>query len=127
MSDARPTILLCEDHVQIRKLVKMMLRPFPVDIVEAGSATEAVAVFEQHQPALAFLDRMLPDGDGLDVCRAIKAQRPGTYVVMLSARGQNSDREMAAAAGADGYVVKPFEEKELHAAVTAALPGLGAA
>ena len=126
MSD-RPKILVCEDHVQIRRLVKMMLRPFPVDIVEAGSAAEAVAAFDQHQPAMAFLDRMLPDGDGLEVCRAIKSRRPETHVVMLSARGQTTDREMAAEAGADGYVVKPFEEKELHAAVRVALPGLGAA
>lgn len=123
----RPKILVCEDHVQIRRLVKMMLRPFPVDIVEAGSAAEAIAAFEQHQPVMAFLDRMLPDGDGLDVCRAIKAHRPETHVVMLSARGQASDREMAAEAGANGYVVKPFEEKELHAAVRAALPDSGVA
>jgi DNA-binding response OmpR family regulator len=84
-------------------------------VVEAGTASEAVAKAREQRPDLVLLDVALPDHDGFWVCRQIKGDMAtaSTPVVMLTAMGLPSDRERAAEAGADGYIVKPFSPRAL--------------
>lgn len=84
-------------------------------VVEAGNATEAVAQAHSHMPDLVLLDVALPDHDGFWVCRQLKSDvaTAGITVIMLTAMGLASDREQALAAGADGYIVKPFSPRAL--------------
>jgi CheY-like chemotaxis protein len=93
-------------------------------VVEAGTATEAVAQAREQHPNLVLLDVALPDHDGFWVCRTLKTG-PGTShipVVMLTAMSLPSDREQALAAGADGYIVKPFSPRALLEELERRLP-----
>lgn len=119
-----PTILIVEDHTQIRRMVRMMLGIYPLRVIEAANGLEALAAHNRYRPELVFLDLMLPDAEGADLCRKMKTVHPETRVVILSARGQPADRQRAHDGGADGYVVKPFEETELYAQVEQAFPGI---
>jgi len=122
-----PRVLVAEDDPDIGAPLVRALQREGYEVAHVVDGASALAGALGGSADLLVLDLGLPGMDGLDVCRAIKSRRPETHVVMLSARGQTTDREMAAEAGADGYVVKPVEEKELHAAVRAGLPDLGAA
>lgn len=93
-------------------------------IIEAGNATDALALAENQRPDLVLLDVALPDHDGFWVCRQLKAN-PDTehvLVIMLTAMGLPSDREAALQAGADGYVVKPFSPRALLQELDQRLP-----
>ena len=84
-------------------------------MVEARDGVEAVDVARREQPDLVFLDVMMPRRSGFEVCRVIKQELGlvGTYVVLLTAKGQAYDREQGMAAGADLYMTKPFDPDEL--------------
>jgi DNA-binding response OmpR family regulator len=86
-----------------------------VELLTAGDGEEALAVVEHHHPALVFLDVMMPKRNGFEVCRTIKQDlgMNGTYVVMLTAKGQAYDRQQGEEAGADLYMTKPFDPDEL--------------
>jgi len=108
-------ILIVEDHADIRRLIRMSLEFESYEVHEAATAHEALAAVDRLAPDLVLLDVMMPgDLDGLDACRRIKAM-PGSHsrVVMLSARGMDTDRERGFAAGADAYLVKPFSPLQL--------------
>lgn len=122
MTENRPVLLLVEDQVPIRRLVRLLLAKYPIEIVEAGTVADAAARFAETRPRMVFLDVMLPDGDGVSLCRRFKSENAGVYVVMLSARGQQSDRERGYEAGCDSYVVKPFEAKDLIVELRKGLP-----
>jgi len=81
----------------------------------ATNGEEAVSVVENHHPDLIFLDVTMPRLDGFEVCRRVKQEMDltGTYVVLLTAKGQAYDREQGLAAGADLYMTKPFDPDEL--------------
>jgi CheY-like chemotaxis protein len=95
-----------------------------VELLEAGTGTEAVAIARARRPPLVLLDVGLPEMDGWEVCQELKADPAtrGARIVMLTARATAADRERAAEAGADGYLTKPFSPAELLAAVTTWLP-----
>jgi len=122
-------VLLVEDHEHIRKLVNASLKPLRVAIDEAGSGDAARVLLHAHPDAytLVILDIMLPGGtSGLELCREIIARRNTAghawpYVIVLSARAQQSDRQMAADSGADRFMSKPFSPLELLATVRAQL------
>jgi two-component system, OmpR family, alkaline phosphatase synthesis response regulator PhoP len=112
------TVLIVDDEQHIRLLIEQTLEELEddgVDLLTAANGEEALSVVEHHHPALVFLDVMLPRRDGFDVCRTIKHDMglSGTYVVMLTAKGQAYDREQGLAAGADLYMTKPFDPDEL--------------
>jgi two-component system, OmpR family, response regulator RegX3 len=86
----------------------------------AGTAAEGLELFERRSPALVLLDVMLPDGDGRDVLRRIR-ETSRTPVVMLTARGEETDRVLGLELGADDYVTKPFSAAELAARIRAVL------
>jgi two-component system, OmpR family, alkaline phosphatase synthesis response regulator PhoP len=112
------TVLIVDDEQHIRLLIEQALEELEddgVDILTAGDGEEALTVVEHHHPKLVFLDVMLPKRDGFDVCRTIKHDLglTGTYVVMLTAKGQAYDREQGLGAGADLYMTKPFDPDAL--------------
>ena len=114
------TILLIEDEADIASLVQAYLERDGFRVVWATRGTEGLQALEQHDIRLAILDLQLPDADGFDVCRAIRAcsRLP---VVMLTARDEEIDRVTGLELGADDYVTKPFSPRELVARVHAVL------
>lgn len=104
-------ILIVEDHADIRKLLRMTLEFEDCEILEAADGDSGLLIALLEAPDVVLLDVMMPGVmNGLDVCRAIKREPllKNTRVVMLTARGQSSDRVAGLAAGADDYMVKPF-------------------
>ncbi len=116
-----PTVLIVDDEQHIRLLIEQTLEELEdegVQLLTAADGEEALSVVEIHRPELVFLDVMMPKKNGFEVCAAIKHD-PGlaaTNVVLLTAKGQAVDREAGIAAGADGYITKPFDPDELLAA-----------
>jgi two-component system response regulator RegX3 len=88
--------------------------------VIAGTAAEALELADSQPPHLVLLDLMLPDGSGLDVCRELRS-RSSVPIIMLTARGEETDRVVGLEVGADDYVVKPFSARELIARIRAVL------
>jgi DNA-binding response OmpR family regulator len=109
-------ILIVDDEEKVRKLVEVTLSVGKLEILHAGSGNEALKIARQTKPDLILLDIMMPGKlDGFDVCRLLKKD-PDTkdiYVIMLTAKGQQADKERGFAMGADDYFVKPFSPMEL--------------
>lgn len=118
---SRPArILLVDDEAAIRRSVTPLLRARGYDVEAAASGAEAIATFSSWTPDVVVLDLGLPDIDGVEVCRRIRAQSE-TPVIVLSARGGEPDKVSALDAGADDYVTKPFGSEELLARIRVAL------
>jgi DNA-binding response OmpR family regulator len=113
-------ILVIEDDRSIREQTAVLLRDEGYDVDEAWSGDEGLVRFERHAPDCVLLDVMLPDQHGFDVCRRIRA-RSDVPIVMVTARADPFDVVAGLEAGADDYVVKPFEPKELIARIRAML------
>jgi two-component system, OmpR family, alkaline phosphatase synthesis response regulator PhoP len=121
-----PTVLIVDDEQHIRLLIEQALEELEDDGVEFLTAPDgevALDVVANQKPQLVFLDVMMPKRNGFDVCRTIKQELglSGTYVVMLTAKGQAYDRQQGLEAGADEYVTKPFDPDELLATARRAL------
>jgi two-component system, OmpR family, alkaline phosphatase synthesis response regulator PhoP len=113
-------ILIVEDEMKIASLVRDYLEHAGFEVTVTGDGDAAVAAARGHHPDLVVLDLGLPRRDGLDVARELR--RTSTVpIVMLTARGEESDRIVGLELGADDYVVKPFSPKELVARVRAVL------
>jgi DNA-binding response OmpR family regulator len=110
-------ILIVDDHADIRRLIRMTLEFEDYDIREAADGEAALRMAREQLPDLVLLDVMMPGAvNGLEVCRRLRADVPAGQaprVIMLSARGQASDREAGLQAGADVYLVKPFSPLQL--------------
>lgn len=109
-------VLITDDQADIRKLVRMTLDIGDFEVHEATTGAGALEAMQQVRPEVVLLDIMMPgEIDGLEVCRRIKSDpvRAGTAVIMLTARGQQSDIDAGKDAGADAYLVKPFSPLEL--------------
>lgn len=119
-----PEILLIDDDRRLADMVGHYLGQAGFAVQHQGTAREGLAALGQQVPGLVLLDLMLPDGDGLDVCRQIR-QMTGVAatvpVLMLTARGETTDRIVGLEIGADDYLPKPFEPRELLARVRALL------
>ncbi|MBW1768634.1 MAG: response regulator [Deltaproteobacteria bacterium] len=110
------TILIVDDQKEVRELVEVTLRSDGYRILEAKSGEEAIAMVRADQPDLILMDVMMPGGiDGLEATRTLK-NNPKTKhckIIMLSAKGQETDRKIGFEAGADDYFTKPFSPLEL--------------
>lgn len=113
-------ILVVDDDVHICELVKLYLEKEEYEVVTAHDGGEGLEKFKSCNPNLVFLDIMLPVMDGLQLCREIRRIN-NTPIIMLSAKGETFDKVLGLELGADDYIVKPFEPKELLARVKAML------
>src|SRR3989337_1374192 len=114
------TVLIVEDEAKIVKLARDYLERAGYAVVSTSDGKAALATFHSARPDLAVLDLGLPGMDGLDVLRELR-RAANTPVIILTARGEESDRLVGLELGADDYVVKPFSPKELVARVRAVL------
>jgi DNA-binding response OmpR family regulator len=114
------TVLVVEDEMEIARVVRDYLRNAGFEVIVVGDGGSAVASVRSAKPDLLVLDLGLPGRDGLDVAREIR-RWSDTPIVMLTARGDETDRIVGLEIGADDYVVKPFSPKELVARVRAVL------
>lgn len=112
-------ILLVEDNDEIRELLKVALTLKDFDVLEAVNGQEAIAKMAENHPDLVILDLILPDMDGMDICKRWKENTAtkDTPVLMVTGRTRISDRVMGLETGADDYIVKPFDTLELLARV----------
>lgn len=117
----QPDILLVEDDEELSSVVAGRLRESGYRVRTAFTGVEALANVAEQVPDLVLLDIMLPEMDGLEVCRRLRADHPLLYVLMLTARGEEMDRVVGLEVGADDYVTKPFSLSELVARVRSAM------
>jgi two-component system alkaline phosphatase synthesis response regulator PhoP len=114
-------VLIVEDDPTIAKLLSENLRFEGFDVAIATSSNDGVDQVKTYGPDLILLDLLLPDGDGLDLCRRLGSAREQVPIIMMTARGEQEDRVRGFAVGADDYVVKPFALQELVARIKAVL------
>ncbi|MFN3739744.1 MAG: response regulator transcription factor [Thermodesulfovibrionales bacterium] len=117
----KPLILVVDDDQDILKVLKANLELHSFRVLTAESCTSAKKIFLQKKPDLIILDIMLPDGDGVQICREIRKGHPYLPVIMLTAKDKLSDKVIGLESGADDYIVKPFETLELIARIKACL------
>jgi DNA-binding response OmpR family regulator len=120
------TVLVVDDEPIVREVVVRYLRREGFRTLEAADGGHARALLESETPSLVVLDLMLPDVDGLQLCRWIR-ERSDLPVIMLTARGEEADRIVGLELGADDYVTKPFSPRELAARVRTVLRRAGPA
>ena len=113
-------ILIVDDDSNISELISLYMTKEMYDCRTAEDGEEALKLFESFRPDLVMLDLMLPGIDGYQVCREIR-QHSNTPVIMLSAKGETFDKVLGLELGADDYIMKPFDTKELVARVKAVL------
>lgn len=119
-------VLILEDEANIRSFVVINLKRAGYEVVEAGTGYEALDKLEQNPDiGVAILDVMLPDIDGFEVCRRIRASGMKIGVIMLTARTQEIDKVNGLMNGADDYVTKPFSPAELTARIDALFRRVG--
>jgi two-component system phosphate regulon response regulator PhoB len=125
-----PYVLVVEDEDALSTLLQYNLEKEGYDVTVAGDGEEALILVDERQPDLVVLDWMLPKVSGIEVCRRLRS-RPETRnvpIIILTARGEETDRIRGLDTGADDYVVKPFSMTELTARIRAVLrrirPGL---
>jgi two-component system, OmpR family, phosphate regulon response regulator OmpR len=115
----KPKVLLIDDDVELGRLVVKLLVAQAIEANAVTSLAEARQTLSAKKFDVLVLDIMLPDGNGLDFCREVRAQLPIQPILMLSARGDTLDRVLGLEIGADDYLAKPFEAAELVARVRA--------
>jgi two-component system KDP operon response regulator KdpE len=113
-------VLVCDDEPQILRALRVVLREAGFDPVVTATVAEALDVAAVRPPDAAILDLLLPDGDGIEVCRKLR-EWSAMPILMLSAVGHEDQKVAALEAGADDYMVKPFSSRELVARLRAAL------
>ena len=115
-----PRILICDDEMQILRALKLVLRESGFEPVAAATASEALDKASVHPPDAAIIDLVLPDGNGVEVCRSIRTWSKMPLIV-LSAVGDEDQKVAALEAGADDYITKPFSPRELVARLKAVM------
>ena len=119
-------VLILEDEENIRSFVVINLKRAGYEAIEAGTGMEALEKLREHPDVgVAILDIMLPDIDGFEVCRRIRATTKQIGIIMLTARTQEMDKITGLMTGADDYVTKPFSPAELTARIDALYRRIG--
>ncbi len=120
MNAQRPRVLVCDDEQQILRALRVILRDAGFESVPASTAEEALDAAAVARPDAAIIDLVLPDVDGVELCRRLR-EWSDMPVIVLSAVGDEEAKVRALAAGADDYVTKPFSPRELVARLQANL------
>ena len=115
-----PTILIIDDDAKLNKLLKDFLTDFGYAVITATHPARGIKKLKQASPDLVILDIMLPEMDGFEVCRLIR-QTSSIPIIMLTARGEVTDKVVGLELGADDYLAKPFEPRELVARIQSVL------
>jgi two-component system, OmpR family, alkaline phosphatase synthesis response regulator PhoP len=120
------TVLIVDDEVHIRSLILQTLEELEgegVELLTADNGVDALELIKTRRPRLVFLDVMMPKLDGFDVCRVVKRDLglSDVYIVLLTAKGQDVDRQRGEEVGADTYMTKPFDPDALLARARAVL------
>lgn len=113
-----PKILIVDDEAHIRMLLEQTLEELEdsgVELITAKNGEEALELIKSEQPQLVFLDVMMPKMSGYEVCNAVKKElsENNIYIVLLTAKGQEIDRQKGEEVGADCYITKPFDPDEI--------------
>ncbi len=111
-------VLIVDDEAHIRMLLEQTLEDLEdegVELLQATNGQEALNMIQEHEPQLVFLDVMMPLMNGMEVCRTVKKdlQMKDIYIVILTAKGQEMDRQEGLEVGADRYMTKPFDPDAL--------------
>ena len=109
-------ILIVDDDITVQRLLEFILRKFSdVDVIIASDGDMALDIIRKEKPNLIFLDFMMPGKNGIEVCREVKndPELKNSYIVMLTAKGEEADVKDMFEAGADEYVPKPFTPSEI--------------
>jgi two-component system response regulator MtrA len=114
MVGMRARVLVVDDDAALAEMLTIVLRREGFDTAVVGEGTKAMSALRELKPDLVLLDLMLPGMNGIDVCKAIRAES-GVPIVMLTAKGDTVDVVLGLESGADDYVVKPFKPQELVA------------
>ena len=117
---AKQKVLIVDDDNNIAELISLYLTKECYDTRIVNDGEEALIAFEQYNPNIILLDLMLPGIDGYQVCREVRA-KANVPIIMLSAKGEIFDKVLGLELGADDYILKPFDSKELVARVKAVL------
>ena len=125
MTAGAQTILVVEDEASIASFVSLYLKNAGYDVRAVATGSDALTQVASEQPALIILDLMLPDIDGIEVCRRMR-KTSDVPILMLTARDEDVDKIIGLEVGADDYLTKPFNPRELVARVKSDPPPLGA-
>lgn len=117
---AKQKIMIVDDDKNICELLRLYLEKEDFETVQAYDGEQALEMFDKEQPSLVLLDVMMPRVDGWETCRRLR-EKSKVPVIMLTARGETFDKVLGLELGADDYVVKPFDAKEVVARVKAVL------
>lgn len=120
MKNTRNTVLIVDDEVNICELIRLYVEKEGYNAIISTDGLDALNKFKQARPDIVLLDIMLPGKDGWQVCREIRSISD-TPIIMITAKGETFDKVLGLELGADDYVVKPFEPKELIARMKAVL------
>lgn len=117
-------VMIIEDDVNISKLLKLYLEKEGFACSDYTNPLEALEKYDSEKPNIVLLDIMLPEMDGYDVCKAIR-KKSNVPIIMLTAKGETFDKVLGLELGADDYIVKPFEPKEVLARIKAVIRRFG--
>ena len=123
MSKNPSLILVVEDEPDIRNMLVLLIKSAGFETIAASTGEEGLELARTHKPILMTLDRMLPGIDGIEVCKRLRADETisDTYVLMVTALGEADDRIDGLEVGADDYLPKPFENREILLRIQAAV------
>lgn len=125
--ERKPLLLLVEDHEDLRAELAFQLRYHRMDVIEAADAQDCDRVLASQSPDIIVLDINLPDRSGYAIASEIKQRQPQLGIIMLTARAELDDRVLGFEVGADVYLVKPVDFRELHACIKSLLARLSVA
>ncbi len=115
MNSKKPTILICDDSLLVRKKLKDCLMELgDYNILEAADGQASVAIFKQHKPDLVFLDIVMPDQNGIDALNEMRAIKEDARIIMLSSSGTRSHLKSTMEAGASDFIQKPWEKAQIE-------------
>src|SRR5690242_9910933 len=120
MSSSTQSVLVVEDEASIASFVSLYLKNAGYDVRTATNGADALTSVQNQPPSLIVLDLMLPDIDGIEICRRIR-QKSDVPILMLTARDEDVDKIIGLEVGADDYMTKPFNPRELVARVKSIL------